>query len=107
MYIKKPIFWNKKGIISFILLPLSFLTLLINFLKKKSKKNKMKIKTICIGNIYLGGTGKTTLAIKINNILKNMNVKNSTISNNHKSKNANALKKYSKQIILCKLQKET
>ena len=32
----------------------------------------MNIKTICIGNIYLGGTGKTTLAIKINNVLKNM-----------------------------------
>ncbi len=38
MYIKKPIFWNKKGIISFILLPLSFLTILINFLKKNQKK---------------------------------------------------------------------
>ena len=85
MYIKKPIFWNKKGIISFILLPLSFLTLLINFLKKKSKKNKMNIKTICIGNIYLGGTGKTTLAIKINNILKNMGKKSCFVKKFYKN----------------------
>ena len=85
MYIKKPIFWNKKGIISLILLPLSFLTLLINFLKKKSKKNKMNIKTICIGNIYLGGTGKTTLAIKINNALKNMGKKSCFIKKFYKN----------------------
>jgi len=85
MYIKKPIFWNKKGIISFILLPLSFLTILINFLKKKSKKNKMNIKTICIGNIYLGGTGKTTLAIKINNALKNMGKKSCFVKKFYKN----------------------
>ena len=85
MYIKKPIFWNKKGIISFILLPLSFLTLLINFFKKKSKKNTMNIKTICIGNIYLGGTGKTTLAIKINNVLKNMGKKSCFIKKFYKN----------------------
>ena len=85
MYIKKPIFWNKKGIISFILLPLSFLTLLINFLKKKSKKNKMNIKTICIGNIYLGGTGKTSLAIKINDTLKSMGKKSCFVKKFYKN----------------------
>ena len=85
MYIKKPIFWNKKGIISFILLPLSFLTILINFLKKKSKKNKMNIRTICIGNIYLGGTGKTTLAIKINNVLNNMGKKSCFVKKFYKN----------------------
>ena len=46
-----------------------------NFLNhyKKNINNKFqsyKIKTICIGNIYLGGTGKTPIAIKINEILK-------------------------------------
>ena len=85
MYIKKPIFWNKKGIISFILLPLSFLTLLINILKKKSIKNKMDIKTICIGNIYLGGTGKTSLAIKINDTLKSMGKKSCFVKKFYKN----------------------
>ena len=34
------------------------------------KKKFQSIKTICIGNIYLGGTGKTSLSLKINKILK-------------------------------------
>ena len=34
-----------------------------------------KIKTICVGNIYVGGTGKTPLSIKIIKILKNSNIK--------------------------------
>jgi len=85
MYIKKPTFWNKKGIISYSLLPLSFLTLLINFLKKKTKKNKMDIKTICIGNIYLGGTGKTSLALKINNALKSKGKKSCFVKKFYKN----------------------
>ena len=32
-------------------------------------KKKFKIKTICVGNIYLGGTGKTSLATEIYKIL--------------------------------------
>jgi len=70
MNLKKPEFWRKKNLISFFLLPLSIFTYLINFFKKFSYKKKFKIKTICIGNIYVGGTGKTTLAILINQILK-------------------------------------
>ncbi len=44
-------------------------------LRIKKKKKFFNIKTICIGNIYIGGTGKTSLAIKINQILKNKNIK--------------------------------
>ena len=45
-----------------------------NFLKKfLSKKNFNEIKTICVGNIYLGGTGKTPFAIKLYEILKKKN----------------------------------
>ena len=36
----------------------------------KKNKTKVKIKTICVGNIYIGGTGKTSLSIKINELLK-------------------------------------
>ena len=28
-------------------------------------KKTFKIKTICVGNIYIGGTGKTSLSLKI------------------------------------------
>ena len=70
MKFKKPLFWNSKNIISKILFPLSLITLIINELKELNSKKKFLIKTICVGNIYLGGTGKTSLAIEIQNLFK-------------------------------------
>ncbi len=77
MNIKKPKFWdyNKPNILSYFLYPISFLIKLINFLNTRKSKTKIKIKTICVGNIYLGGTGKTSLSIKINELLKRKNIK--------------------------------
>ena len=66
----KPLFWNSKNIISIILFPLSLITLIINELKELNSKKKFLIKTICVGNTYLGGTGKTSLAIEIQILLK-------------------------------------
>ena len=66
----KPLFWNSKNIISIILFPLSIITLIINELKELNSKRKFLIKTICVGNTYLGGTGKTSLAIEIQTLLK-------------------------------------
>ena len=70
MKLIKPKFWDTKNFISFILYPLSAITYLINIIKKLSNKKKFEIKTICIGNIFVGGTGKTSLAIEINQLLK-------------------------------------
>ena len=70
MKISKPIFWNNKNLISLFLIPLTIITFIINFFKNFLSKKKFRIKTICVGNIYLGGTGKTSLTIEINNILK-------------------------------------
>jgi tetraacyldisaccharide 4'-kinase len=66
----KPLFWQSKNFISLLLYPLSIITLTINIFKELSYKKKFFIKTICIGNIYLGGTGKTSLAIEIQKLLK-------------------------------------
>ena len=70
MKLIKPKFWDTKNFLSFILYPLSAITYLINIIKKLSNKKKFEIKTICIGNIFVGGTGKTSLAIEINQLLK-------------------------------------
>ena len=71
MKLIKPKFWKTKNFISLILYPLSAVTFLINFLKKFSIRKTFEIKTICIGNIFIGGTGKTSLAIEINELLRN------------------------------------
>ena len=69
MQIKKPFFWNNINLISLILYPLSLITNFYNFYKRFKEKKKYKIKVICVGNIYIGGTGKTPLVIKIKEIL--------------------------------------
>ena len=66
----KPKFWQKKNLISFSLFPFSIITFLFNLIKKLQTKKIFKIKTICIGNIFLGGTGKTSLTIEIKKILE-------------------------------------
>ena len=71
MNLKKPKFWDykKPNIYAYLLLPFAFVLKILILLKKKIKKEQINIKTICIGNIYVGGTGKTSLSIKINEIL--------------------------------------
>ena len=73
MKIIRPIFWNDINFISLILYPMTIITYFINYLKTFNKKKNFFIKTICVGNIYLGGTGKTPLAIQINKILRKKN----------------------------------
>ncbi len=82
MKLIKPKFWIDKNIISFLLFPLTIFTHLINIFKKLYPKKKFKIKTICIGNISVGGTGKTSLAIQLKKIL-GQKVKNTFIKKNY------------------------
>ncbi len=76
MNIKKPIFWDQKkpNLLAYILLPLTLLIRINNFFFKFLPKNKFdKIKSICVGNIYLGGTGKTPASLKLYQLLKTKN----------------------------------
>ncbi|MDC1158188.1 tetraacyldisaccharide 4'-kinase [Pelagibacteraceae bacterium] len=74
MKLNKPKFWDAKiSFISILLLPISLLILLIIFLKQKFTKTiKFNIPIICIGNIYIGGTGKTPTAILLANELSKL-----------------------------------
>jgi tetraacyldisaccharide 4'-kinase len=87
MKLLKPKFWNNRySLISFILLPLSVVFQFIIIIKKKfTKKTKFKIPIICVGNIYLGGTGKTPLCIEIAEIFKKLNKKTAVIKKFYKS----------------------
>ena len=72
----KPKFWDKKQIsfFSILLSPIALFIKLFNFFKPFfAKKYHCSIPVICVGNIYLGGTGKTPLCIELFSILKNLN----------------------------------
>ena len=77
MNLKKPKFWDQKkpNTLAYLLLPVSSLLQLLKLLKIKTKEKNSKIKTIVVGNVYLGGTGKTSLSIKINEILSERKIK--------------------------------
>ena len=87
MNLKKPRFWDHKqpNIYALLLLPIVFLIKLLKLLKVKPKPKKVKIKTICVGNIYVGGTGKTSLSIKINEILSKHKIKSCFIKKSYKN----------------------
>ena len=72
MRLIKPKFWDKNylSIFSLLLFPISILIKLLSYLKKKIvTPTKFNLPIICIGNIYVGGTGKTPLSIKVYNII--------------------------------------
>ena len=73
----KPKFWDKNKIsfFSVLLFPVSLLIKVLSLFKRfLIKTNQSSIPIICVGNIYLGGTGKTPLCIEIFLILKNLNM---------------------------------
>ena len=88
MNIKKPYFWDlrRPNIISYLLIPLTVPIIIRNIVFGIIRKKKStKIKTICIGNIYIGGTGKTPLTIKIYEILKKLKKKTATVKKDYSS----------------------
>tara|TARA_Y100000816_G_scaffold265140_1_gene224774 strand:+ start:1756 stop:2694 length:939 start_codon:yes stop_codon:yes gene_type:complete len=75
----KPKFWDKRGnisLISILLFPISIIIIIKNYYEdSKPKKNYYDFRTICVGNIYIGGTGKTPL---VNNLANHLKKKNKT-----------------------------
>ena len=79
MKLRKPLFWDykKPNIVAYFFWPISIILQFLNSLKRAtiSKKKFNNIKTIGIGNIYIGGTGKTSLCLEVYEILKKKKLK--------------------------------
>tara|TARA_Y100000590_G_C15637824_1_gene983685 strand:- start:494 stop:1426 length:933 start_codon:yes stop_codon:yes gene_type:complete len=106
MKILKPKFWDKEGLsfFSIVLLPIAlFYKFLFNTKSFFVKKKTFSIPVICVGNIYIGGTGKTPISIKIFEILKKLKMNPVIIKKDYKNQKDEILllKKYS-QILVSK-----
>jgi tetraacyldisaccharide 4'-kinase len=86
MNLKKPKFWDykKPNLYAYLLFPFAYVLKILNLFKKKTNKKQTNLKTICVGNIYIGGTGKTSLSIKINEILNKKKIKSCFIKKFYK-----------------------
>ena len=90
MPLKTPKFWGKKNIISFALLPFSFLYFIGMMLDRIfTKSEKISKPVICIGNLIAGGSGKTPVAMAIGKILKEEGLEFAFLSSGYKGKGSN------------------
>ena len=77
MIVKKPKFWDfkKPNFLAYLLYPFSILVEIYNIISSFIPKKKFtEIKTMCVGNLYIGGTGKTPTTLFLYNFLKKMNI---------------------------------
>ncbi|MBR1544751.1 MAG: tetraacyldisaccharide 4'-kinase [Alphaproteobacteria bacterium] len=85
MKAQTPKYFNTKLSIGILFLPLSAIYWFISSIKRVfSKPYKSKAKVICVGNITLGGVGKTPLVIKIIEILLQKKVRVGVLSRGYR-----------------------
>jgi tetraacyldisaccharide 4'-kinase len=67
----QPKFWKKKSLLSFLLLPLSFVYFIAGSVRNIFfTESLFDIPIICVGNVTVGGAGKTPVVLAITHILK-------------------------------------
>ena len=104
MRILKPKFWDQNYFTfsSLILLPVTLLYGIIIFLRKKLfSQKKFPISVICVGNLYIGGTGKTPISIEICKFLRELSQNPVVIRKKYQDQDDEIflLKKYSKVLV--------
>lgn len=69
-----PKFWSSKGVIPILLTPLSWLYVSLGFFRKiLTRPIKLDAKVICVGNITVGGAGKTQIVESLAKYYKEQN----------------------------------
>ena len=69
--ITAPNFWTNKGLISTVLLPLSWIWVLAGQLRQLlAETETADLPVICVGNITIGGSGKTPVTAALCRLLK-------------------------------------
>ena len=110
MEINKPKFWdNKIGLKSIILLPISLIYNFLILLKKKiTITKKIDLPIICVGNIYIGGTGKTPTSLLLSNELEKLGRSPAIIRKLYKnhSDEYNLIRNYTEKLIIKKTRVE-
>lgn len=67
----QPSFWQHKSVLSYLLWPISLFFILGGMIKYRLRSRyKPKIPVICVGNIYVGGVGKTPTVLALAQRLK-------------------------------------
>ena len=77
MILKKPKFWDfkKPNFFVYLLYPFTIFVKINNIISCFiPKKRFTEIRTMCVGNLYVGGTGKTPTTLFLYKLLKKMNI---------------------------------
>ena len=110
MRINKPKFWDeKKSFYSLLLFPISLILIfLIYLIKKIIKSSKFNIPVVCIGNIYLGGTGKTPVTVFLAKKILEKKINPVIIRKNYRNHHDeySFIKKYFNSLIICSNRKK-
>lgn len=93
MLFKSPDFWWHKSWFAKVLYPLSLLYYLVFSLKKMlARPYEARVPVICVGNIIVGGAGKTPVAIALAKILKTKGINVAFVSRGYGGREKGPLK---------------
>ena len=72
-----PLFWKNKNLLSTLLIPLGWIYITLSKMRTfMTKPYRAKIPVICVGNVTVGGTGKTPICMALVNDLEKQGYKN-------------------------------